>query len=447
MWWRAPWLEQRRALLSLACLDAVVIVGSYNILFWWRFERWAGITGAVATLVTLWVTLSYLLGRYSLGNTNKQFWALGCVAGTVAGITMLAVWLGLARDPRALPDFVLPLLAWTATLSALAELGLEQKTRLQKEWLLVLTLEESKIIQKELSGIQRVNGLHVTICTQGEHGDNLLGVKECKTGIALGEQLELSSHEIQQLLKDRSHGQKILSLLDWCERHLQRVPPELLSEKWLLTAEGFQLRPGEGGWRLKRMGDLVVASFLIIFTSPVVIIAALLIKLEDRGPVLYNQVRTGLYGESFRIWKLRTMHVRAEDGRPQWAGHDDPRITQIGKVLRKLRLDELPQLVNVIKGDMSLIGPRPERPEIESRLESEIPHYRVRQWIRPGLSGWAQVCYPYGASIEDSRTKLSYDLYYLRNFSLALDTLILLKTVRLVAKGDGATPRSKETTL
>ena len=444
MWWRAPWLEQRRALLSLAFFDAIVIVGSYNILFWLRFDRWAGITGAVATLVALWLTLSYLLGRYSLGSTDKQFWSIGCVVGIVTGVTMLAAWLGLARDPRALPNFVLPLLALTATFSALAERGIEQQTRRPREWALLLTGGESDIIQKELRSVGTINRLQITISSPGQRREEILGSCERAKGIVLGEQLELESSEIQNLLKRRSKGQQIMCLMDWCERHLQRVPPELLSEKWLLMAEGFQLRPGEGGWRLKRFGDLLIAGLLLAITSPIIAIVALLIKLEDGGPVLYNQIRTGLYGTRFRIWKLRTMRVEAEHAGPQWAGRNDQRITRIGRILRKLRIDELPQLVNVITGDMSLIGPRPERPELEAELEKQIPHYRVRQWIRPGLSGWAQVCYPYGASIEDSRTKLSYDLYYLRNFSIALDTLIVLKTIRLISNAEGATPRAEE---
>ena len=135
------------------------------------------------------------------------------------------------------------------------------------------------------------------------------------------------------------------------------------------------------------------------------------------------------------------MRVNAETYGAQWASKRDPRITHIGKFIRATRIDELPQLINVINGDLSLIGPRPERPEIEENLEKQIPHYRVRHWIRPGLSGWAQVCYPYGASVEDSRMKLSYDLYYLRNSNLFLDFLITLKTIRLVAGAKGASPK------
>jgi lipopolysaccharide/colanic/teichoic acid biosynthesis glycosyltransferase len=168
-----------------------------------------------------------------------------------------------------------------------------------------------------------------------------------------------------------------------------------------------------------------------------------LIKLDDGGPVFYRQVRTGLYGERITILKLRSMAVDAEAQGARWARANDQRITPIGRWLRRLRIDELPQLLSVLRGEMSLIGPRPERPELEDQLEGAIPHYRMRHWIRPGLSGWAQVCHPYGASIEDSRQKLSYDLYYLRNASFPLDLLIVFKTIRMVFSGKGAEPKHK----
>ena len=154
----------------------------------------------------------------------------------------------------------------------------------------------------------------------------------------------------------------------------------------------------------------------------------------------HSQRRSGLYGESYRVRKLRSMRTDAERQGARWASRGDDRITRVGHWLRRLRLDELPQLLAVLSGEMSLIGPRPERPELELDLERQIPHYRIRHWLRPGLSGWAQVCYPYGASVEDSRMKLAYDLYYLRNANLLLDLLILFKTIRLLAGARGAVP-------
>ncbi len=221
------------------------------------------------------------------------------------------------------------------------------------------------------------------------------------------------------------------------ERQLERVPPSMLSEPWI----GFSDIPWNALFspqrQLKRVADVLVASLLFGVTAPVICLAALLIWLEDRGPVFYVQERSGWLGRPFKVLKLRTMKV-AEPGVPvKWTVPGDQRITNIGSWLRKTRIDELPQLVNVVRGDMSLIGPRPELPELELELEASIPHYRKRHWMRPGLSGWAQVCAPYASSIEDSELKLSYDLYYLKNFSTWLDVLILLRTIKTILKVAG----------
>ena len=177
--------------------------------------------------------------------------------------------------------------------------------------------------------------------------------------------------------------------------------------------------------QLKRMADLLLAALLLLFTAPFVLVAALLIWLEDRGPVLFAQQRTGWLGRPFTVYKLRTMSVQPADAPARWTEQGDQRITSVGAWLRRVRLDELPQLLNVLNGEMSL-WPSSGAPELEEELELRIPHYRKRHWMRPGLSGWAQVCAPYASSIEDSDLKLSYDLYYLRNFSAWLDFVILL---------------------
>jgi lipopolysaccharide/colanic/teichoic acid biosynthesis glycosyltransferase len=272
------------------------------------------------------------------------------------------------------------------------------------------------------------------------HASDLAGLASASSGIAVSEQAELDEAMLQRLLALRGGGTRLVSLLNWAEQVLQRVPPELFSSRWLVQAEGFELQPDRFGWRLKRLGDLLVAGLLLLAALPLLALAALLVRLEDGGPVLYGQVRSGLYGDPIRIQKLRSMRVDAEAQGIRWASAGDARVTRVGRWLRRLRIDELPQLLSVLRGEMSLIGPRPERPELEQQLEQAIPHYRVRHWIRPGLSGWAQVCHPYGASVADSRRKLSYDLYYLRNASLPLDLLILFKTLRLVLGGQGAEP-------
>lgn len=193
--------------------------------------------------------------------------------------------------------------------------------------------------------------------------------------------------------------------------------------------------------RIKRCSDIFVSLCLIIFTFPVVIGVILMIKIEDRGPIFYSQLRSGFKGESFRIYKFRSMHTRAESDGVQWAKPNDKRITKVGNLIRKTRLDELPQLFNVLKGEMSLIGPRPERPELDDKLSTKIMYYNYRYLVKPGLSGWAQVNYPYGASVEDSEKKFSYDLFYMKNFSIWLDILIFFKTMKLIFNAKGATPK------
>jgi exopolysaccharide biosynthesis polyprenyl glycosylphosphotransferase len=251
----------------------------------------------------------------------------------------------------------------------------------------------------------------------------------------------LSSEEQQQLLLLQAQGAVVLSALGWSEQVLHRFPPDLLCSADLLRGE-FAAPHGSLQKRLKRLGDVLVSGLLLLLTSPLMLLAAILIRLEDRGTVLYGQVRSGLDGVPFQLWKLRSMRVDAEASGAQWARRGDSRVTRIGQLLRVTRIDELPQLWSVLQGQMSLIGPRPERPEIEAVLERQIQHYRLRHLIRPGLSGWAQVNYPYGASLADSANKLSYDLYYLRNFSFWLDLLILVKTIRLVFNARGAVPGS-----
>ena len=230
---------------------------------------------------------------------------------------------------------------------------------------------------------------------------------------------------------------RCVSVLSLFEQQQERLPPALMGDipftyddlPWAAT---FSVQA-----QLKRMADLLVAALLLLITAPFMAVAALLIWLEDRGPVFYAQQRSGWLGRPFTVMKLRTMSVQPPDAPAEWTQVGDQRITAIGGILRRLRLDELPQLLNVLWGEMSLIGPRPERPEHEHQLELSIPHYRKRHWMRPGLSGWAQVCAPYASSIEDSDLKLSYDLYYLRHFSTWLDLVILFRTIKTVLKAGG----------
>ena len=433
-------------LLALALADTGLLIVFYNLFFWRRFHQWVGITPSVAILILLWVGSSYLLGRYSSpeqgqqDSKRKRLVTTAIVPLLVLTCVVVVVSWGLkVEDPRTFRSFLLPLLGTVFAGSALGQIWITNWRRTGQRWLLVGDGEELDILRRELGSESHTHRL--LFCDGDDLGALNLPETDNFDAIAVSETARLDDALLQDLLARRGRGSSICSLVVWAEQHLQRVPPELFSSRWLVQAEGFELQPGRWGWRLKRLGDLVGASGLLLLTAPLLLAAAALIRLEDGGPIFYGQQRTGLYGERILIWKLRSMRQNAERSGARWASRNDARITSVGNWLRRLRIDELPQLVSVLSGDMSLIGPRPERPELELDLEEKIPHYRVRHWVRPGLSGWAQVCYPYGASIEDSRMKLSYDLYYLRNANLMLDFLILIKTLRLVARGQGAVPQ------
>ena len=235
------------------------------------------------------------------------------------------------------------------------------------------------------------------------------------------------------------NGIQIFTISNWFENELNCLPVNFLENDNFLFTKNYQ-KEKDFEFKLKRISDILLSLILIIFLSPLVFISGLFIWLTDRGPIFYTQEREGLLRKKLKIFKLRTMIVDAESNGPQWAIKNDKRITFIGKILRKTRIDELPQLISVLKGEMSLIGPRPERPEFNILLENKIPHYNLRHLVKPGLSGWAQVNYPYGSSYKDANNKLSYDLYYISNYSIFLDLIILFKTMRTIISGKGSSP-------
>jgi sugar transferase (PEP-CTERM system associated) len=242
---------------------------------------------------------------------------------------------------------------------------------------------------------------------------------------------------VRQLLHCKLAGIRVTDFLDFWERETRTVDLEALRPSWLFYSDGFRCGVVDEG--LKRAFDIAVSLALLIFSLPLLAATACLIKLDSPGPVLYRQDRVGSRGKVFTIFKFRSMRVDAElDGSPKWATKGDPRVTRIGAIIRKLRIDELPQILNVLRGDMSFVGPRPERPFFVADLTEAVPYYAERHWARPGITGWAQINYPYGASIEDARRKLSFDLYYVKNQSIFLDFLILLQTARVIFWNHGA---------
>jgi len=241
---------------------------------------------------------------------------------------------------------------------------------------------------------------------------------------------------IQTLLDFKCMGVEVVDGHRLYEEESGRLSIDLLKPSALVFSSGFRRRVLVTA--LKRLADFVISGAGLVILAPVFAVIGILIKLDSPGPVFYRQMRVGLRGQPFMIWKFRSMRQDAENQGPRWATLEDPRVTRIGRWLRKWRIDELPQLINVLVGDMSLVGPRPERPVFVQELRDKIPYYDLRHTVRPGLTGWAQIRFRYGASPEDAHVKLQYDLYYVKNLSLALDTRILMETIWVVALGLGA---------
>jgi sugar transferase (PEP-CTERM system associated) len=241
---------------------------------------------------------------------------------------------------------------------------------------------------------------------------------------------------IQELLECKIRGIKVTDFAGFFERECGHLRMDSLYPSWLVFGGGFD----QGALRtsIKRVFDIVASLILLVATIPVMLLAALCILIEDGWPIFYWQERVGKGGETYLVAKFRSMFKDAEkEGKPQWAASDDPRVTRVGKFIRKMRIDELPQIINVLKGEMSFVGPRPERPHFVDILSAQVPYYNMRHSIKPGITGWAQVRYPYGSSVEDAIEKLQYDLYYVKNHSLFLDFIILIDTVGVVLLGKG----------
>ena len=242
---------------------------------------------------------------------------------------------------------------------------------------------------------------------------------------------------LKDLLRIKTAGVHVNDFSSFMERETGRVDLDTLNPSWLIFSDGFSSGRALSSVA-KRLFDIAASGLLLLLTFPLIALFALLVTLDSRGPAFFRQERIGLYGEPFTMLKLRSMRADAEADGAQWASRDDPRVTRVGRFIRKVRIDELPQVWTVLKGKMSFVGPRPEVSRFVDDLEERLPYYAERHMVKPGITGWAQINYPYGASIEDSRRKLEYDLYYAKNYTPFLDLLILLQTLRVVLWPEGA---------
>lgn len=446
-------------------LDALIFVLCYAVGAWVVFSL--GFKDDASTILqTYWVSFAiaavtfssvvYITGYYTSHNLNRstyrRFFLLGCCV-----LFSALVFLGLAYITTARPlgrGYMALSTGSFAVIALLHHAYLFYALKAERErvaYLVTSTFDEgetrifSEIGLSHLDFAGVIGGLGYT--PAGNY--RVLGTTDELAEICTRESIDrvlvtgksLNSPILsKQFCKLRYSGITVISLVSLCEEVDQYVPLELVSPEWLLNASGephlLYIR------KVKRLFDIVVSALGLAFSLPILLLGMFLVKVSSSGPIFFRQVRSGRFGKPFGMIKLRTMCVDAEKNGAQWAqggvnGSRDPRVTWAGGFLRRFRIDEIPQLWNVLKGEMSFVGPRPERPEMITSLAKDVPYYEERMMVQPGITGWAQVNYPYGATVLDARRKLEYDLYYLKNMGLFLDVFILLDTVRAVLFGGG----------
>ena len=415
-------------LLPSALLFAVAMIVLNSTVGLYRLDPYRTRTqtaARIAVFVLLAVPVTYLIFRaLPWGRTHQQL--LNVTA--IAALAVLVAVRGLVAHRRAAPMFARRVLVFGTGPEAVA---VDQSSRNFASSMSIVgfyPVESDKT--SHAVAAERIFATGISLAdTAGIHevDDLIVAVRERRGGAL----------PLNELLKCKLSGIRVLDLSSYYERALGEVRLDTLHASWLIFGEGF--RQGFVRATVKRIFDILASLVLLISALPVMLLAAVLIASESGFPVLFRQERIGQAGRVIRVIKFRSMRRDAEnDGKPRWAVTNDDRITRVGKFIRKLRIDELPQLLNVLMGDMSLVGPRPERPYFVDSLTREIPFYAARHSVKPGITGWAQIRYHYGASVDDAVQKLQYDLYYVKNHTLFLDMLILFETVGVVITGQGA---------
>ena len=441
------WLRHRRLLALAACLDAL---GLSLLAVWIDRARNGQIERQLSLLVLMvliYWSLGWLFGSYSLLKDARLRWVQLLVRVGLTSLATVVAGAVLGWLLRASPQITLlhrgsliPLFSLAATWSAAVRLGIRWLARAsgQDRWLVLAHPEEAASILIEWRrrgehSLPTIRSLRPAAPMEAA----LTGPCDDPGGVALSPGV-LDQPNVQGGVEAVvARGWAITTLAQLAEAELQRIPPHWIGNQWMLFSGRIEGSRFGFEQQLKRYADVLISLLLLVLTAPLLVLVAVMIKIGDRGPILYRQCRTGRLGQPFDVIKLRTMVAEAETEWAVWSEPNDQRITAVGGWLRRTRLDELPQLINVLRGEMSLIGPRPERPELEGELVRRIPNYRLRHWALPGLSGWAQVNMPYTSTVEDAELKLSYDLFYLRNSSIWLDLLILFKTIKIVLKAAG----------
>ncbi len=395
---------------------------------------------SLLTLISAWFFISYLKERYSKININNNFknyliklndLFLVTIIVSIFLFSLKTIGIDLNLYSKNLPLIFLILIIMSMAQEIITINTLQYISPRKCKEVFILGSEMDLIaIKNILKNYNYYEEIIFKVIDSSFYQDVL------PDQLIISKENQLNFNEYKLLKKFLLSGVQITSKYKWFEYELNCLPVELLDKENFLDSKLFLNNRGLE-FKLKRLFDILVSLLLLFFSLPLILFFGSLIWLFDRGPVFYKQEREGLFRRKFFVYKLRSMVVNAETSGPQWAAKNDKRITLIGNIIRKTRIDELPQLISVLNGDMSLIGPRPERPEFNKILEKEIPFYNLRHLLKPGLSGWAQVNYPYSSSLEETQHKLSYDLYYLLNYSIFLDLMIFFKTMRIICNGKG----------
>lgn len=309
------------------------------------------------------------------------------------------------------------------------------KLTYKKSYITVLGRGEQ--MEKVLGSIEEYQEYQYVEYNKKKHDSIIEFIKKNRVSKVIIAQTEFTDSEVKKLFDIRVSGVEVTNYYDYMQEVEGKIDVDSIDENWILNAYGFKLLYSSFQIEMKRAIDIVLAITISLMTFPIMVLSWVIVRLESPGPVVYSQARVGENNVEFMVHKFRSMRADAEKDGAKWASQNDPRVTKFGNFMRKTRIDELPQLWNVLKGEMSFIGPRPERMVFIKELEQVIPYYNLRHLVKPGLTGWAQVMYPYGASVEDAKNKLEYDLYYVKNQNLHLDFVIFFRTLKTVIFGKG----------
>ena len=447
-------VSRRQLAIALLAGDILGLSISLLLALWFRFGQLSELPPLLYGVGLMVLTGLYLVDAYRPELQIQGVWvSLRIVISnsTIALLSAAFIYLsGLWAENSLLGRGVLlPSLGLFTTWAILSRWGAIAWVQAQSQpdrWLILGDGEQTQRFIQDFSALHPSGQLVLTenpeqITLQPlrcvKEKDRLTHHSDSWSGIIVAAKDELSESQLSHLMYLRLQRTSIYGLLDFYETFFYKLPSKLLSDSWFVSSSGYRLIGDRVSLKVKRTIDVMSAITLLIAFSPVIIITAIAIRLDSPGAVLYSQARSGLNRKPFKVYKFRSMYQDAETRGAQWTQEHDPRITRVGHWLRLMRIDELPQIWNVLRGEMSLIGPRPERPEFDTKLAVAIPYYDVRYWVKPGITGWAQVMYPYGASVEDAYEKLAYDLYYIKHYSLWLEWAIAFKTIRVVLLGKG----------